>query len=171
MHSVLRTVEEYGRLDQTIPADMLALHGLLLTLLNMPSAVEGTVGLLMRLRDSCQEGARGQVLQTILIQTLQELSVIAECAPFGDLMIRAETMAKEKHQWTDDFGYQKGISFKRLPATFQEMQIHPDARMTCLPAREDMLDILAEHTKFGSGQMWRHLLTPAVAVTTSGKSP
>lgn len=170
MHTTLRTVEEYGQLTNSIPSDALALHGLLLALLKLPSAIHGMVGLLMRLRDSCPEGARGQVLQTILIRTLQQLAVTAECAPFGDLLIRAETLAREEQQWTDNFEYQAGISFKRLPGRFEDLRPHGEGPVTCLPPREDMLEMLAQHTKFGS-DLRRDLIVPSVAVTTSGRSP
>ncbi|KAI8576506.1 hypothetical protein K450DRAFT_256488 [Umbelopsis ramanniana AG] len=168
IHALMRTIEEYGRLEHTLPTDMIALHGLLLTLLKLRNAISFTVGLLLQLRDSCPEGARGILQQTILIQSLQQLAVVAECASFGDLMIQAETKAKEQHQWVDKFGYDSGMSFKRIPANLEDLVSNHNNQATCLPSRQAMLDVLAEHTKFGSDPEWKDLLTSPKTITSSG---
>ncbi|KAI9280203.1 hypothetical protein BC943DRAFT_330971 [Umbelopsis sp. AD052] len=168
IHALMRTIEEYGRLEHMLPTDMIALHGLLLTLLKLRNTISFTVALLLQLRDSCPEGTRGILQQTILIQSLQQLAVIAECSSFGDLMIQAETKAKEQQQWVDGFGYESGMSFKRVPSNLEDLVSNHNGQATCLPSRQSMLDVLAEHTKFGSDPEWKDLLTLPKAITSSG---
>jgi hypothetical protein len=172
MEILLRTMHEYGQLEKIVPSDLLALQGLLVTLLDIPRLLNGTVKLLMDLRDSCQDGARGQAVQTILIQTLQQLAVCTDCASFGNLMIKAETKAKEEHQWVENFGYQPDISIKRISANFEKIVStnRSDGAVTCLPSREDMLNVLKEHSKFEPALLLKDVMAPSVTGTTSGRS-
>lgn len=171
MEVLLRTVHQYGQLEKGVPSDLLALQGLLITLLNMPRLLNGTVNLLMDMRDNCQEGARGQAVQTVLIQTFQQLAVCTDCASFGNLMIRAETKAKEQHQWVENFGYQSDISIKRISVNFEKIinSNRSDGTVTCLPSREEMLNVLKEHSRFEAEQLLKDVMAPSVTVTTSGR--